>query len=901
MLEEPNLIDQLEDQIIDHPDASTKKQLSESSLDETFQKRLNDKANQLGKVLGVHFGSNGPDPSNGNSVGMQFLITKTHLKYEYRDCGELVQELNEWFAFNDFSVLGGLGYLTTCNGAIEVEKLDSFAVDLNSEQLAEVLDPIVYFAFGQYKDTSLTQQVAQIRKNNLKLVEMGLLTKLLPMLDKFINHRIELDNEVGAHVDVAPVAASNYFKLLTILYFVVVVVIETPSRKARDALINSDIISTIFKFVEHWKWNNNQNYRIRYLILLVWKLLLVELGGTDAIKRTDAFLTKIHDITNKKSQDSSALTCSPLDYFTFREDLKDKFPLYTTNESPFNLQDLKSALPSDLPESDASSIVSSSSVTDNYQYFMAMNNYSNSLSNLLETPRPNKVHTVLSQLPAQTIHIATPVPSPPTTPSDYMSGGEKIRKLYHVNQGMPFIYPNGGPDELSVPYAIEEADKILKLSIYESYSIKRLWHERQKFMMQERGFLNEYDEEEEKDEEKETTPERKPDDYLQDFEYDDTLYDLYPENHDEIKSILRVESLYCNNLHRLHSVMQVLIETIKSNKYDYNLNFAELELNPKTSCINQMMNNDQTTDETRAKIEFIIMQQLEVQKIKELTVKASSSIILLLIKWFKINHVLKYYYLTSILFDQQFFNVLMELLNKSFNNTNLQTSQPREGEELLTEYEVLTSQNKLINPQIHLPKFEFFNNCHNKQTSQYDYELINKVPITKLPNELDENNVNNITITKFNENYCFTLINLLQITNKILIKNITQRVFILNESKPSEFLKILLLNYDNPYLKMPILKILKKLVPYQGRKWKSINMDLISLIYLILKLSLKDNWLSGRDLENDFNNSFDQEIALRSILQFYNIRKYPTQMEHLGYQISTDDVPILDLNNEEWY
>ena len=38
-LEELILIDKLEDQIIDHPDASTKKDLNES-LDETFQKKI---------------------------------------------------------------------------------------------------------------------------------------------------------------------------------------------------------------------------------------------------------------------------------------------------------------------------------------------------------------------------------------------------------------------------------------------------------------------------------------------------------------------------------------------------------------------------------------------------------------------------------------------------------------------------------------------------------------------------------------------------------------------------------------------------------------------------------------------------------------------------------------------
>ena len=46
------------------------------------------------------------------------------------------------------------------------------------------------------------------------------------------------------------------------------------------------------------------------------------------------------------------------------------------------------------------------------------------LSNLIETPKTNKSHTIFGQLPTQTVHLATPVPSPTLAASDYMSGGE---------------------------------------------------------------------------------------------------------------------------------------------------------------------------------------------------------------------------------------------------------------------------------------------------------------------------------------------------------------------------------------------------------------------------------------------------------------------------------------------
>lgn len=895
MQDELILIDQLEDQLIDNPDASTKKELYDTSLDETFQKKLNARAEQIANQ------NNGVDNENdaqGRSIANNylFLVTKTHLAYEYRDYRSLDTELSEWFAFNDFSLLGGL-QRNLENYDLEKKYLDISDIEMVERCISDVdlyngksLGLILYFAFGKYGECKdKEEQMHSIKANCKALFELGLFEKLTLMLQSFIDERIKIDVKNDFHEDLPIETESGYFKVLTLFYFIINVILDEKNisnwRKLRKSLAKSDIISDFVRFIEHWKWNQNRTYKARYLFMIVWKLILIEMGDSTHISKVNDFLFDMHGIVNKRGKDipTNKLTCSPLDYFTFREDLTDRFPLYKDDEikmlpkkDVYEFSALKEALEEN-----------NKSIDNEYQYFMSMNSHSNSLSNLLENPRPNKSHTILSQLPAQTVHIATPVPSPPSAPSDFMSGGEKIRKLYQTNQGMPFIYPK--TNEAEVPYAIKEASDILKNSVYESYSNKQLWNERQKFMIQERGFVNEYDEGKSYQ--------------FNEFDYNDELFEKYPEKEDEIHSLLRVESFYKKNLSRFHSLILILIETMKSNRLDYNLNFAEWELNPESSYFNNGKNVDR---ESKTKIDFVLMQQLEVLNIKEITLKATSSISFLLLKWFKTNHVLKYYYFSSILFDDQYFNVLFEYMTRAFNNSDLQEFyNNKDGTDELdnvAEYEILINQNQLMNPQIKLPRFEFFNNCLKTSPQDYKYEFINKSLILKLPNEIDANNISNITIQRVNENFCFILINLLNITNKILIKNLTQRIFTLNELKPTEIFKIILLNYDNKFINKPILKILKKLIPYQGRKWKSINMDLISKVYLNCRLSLRDNWLSGKDLENDFNNSFDQEIALRALLQFYNIKNYPLQMASLGYQISTEDIPnlILDGNLESY-
>ncbi|CAH2350690.1 factor arrest protein 11 [[Candida] railenensis] len=941
---EGNSIDQLEDSIIDHPDAKTMEQILDTSLDETFQKKLNARADQ---ITNSHYDNKGGDLSNegenggdmsSDSLGgieneYQFLIQKTNLLYEYKDFNSLDVEISEWFTFNDLKVIGPLTYLadnykSKVSEGREERLLKSYIKALKSGASDETCLPLlVYFCMGEYRTavSEKQQQCQKIRENCKKLYSWGIIEYLLDTIIAFFDQRILADTKEHKNSDFSsPVSVETQirnFRILTIFYFILSVALEEEDDSKsfpglRDALSNKDILSKIVQFIEHWKWKPNSAYRIRSLIQILWKLLLVEFGDSKCLDKCDDFLCDLHEIIHKEGKDlpKNQLTCSPLDYYTFREDLMAKYPLFsktisTNNElikkDPYDFETVAR-----IDSSETSSVRNS-----DYQFYMAMNENSNSLTNLIEMPRTNRSHTISSQLPSQTVHIATPVPSPPSTPSDYMSGGEKIRKSYHLNQAMPFIYPNA--DEGEIPYAIKEADEILKNSVYESYSNKQLWEERQLFMRQERGFISEYGDQKAEDGQVNDVENNYNESK---FNYSESLYTKYPESKDQIKSLLRVESFYSKSMIRLNSLIETLVETIKSNKFDYDLNFPEWELNPETSCFTKQIeeqmefnNGNYQSGNTKEKIQFMLMQQLEVVNVKEITLKASTGIISLLLRWFKKNHILKYWYLASLLFDQQYLSIMMDFLNSSFNNNNIQQMKQSSDYNMqnnngngngngnknnTSNVDSVLYQNKIMNPKIELPDFEFFNNCLEKFPEQYTYELINKTTIQEFATRKDSNNINNILITKFNPNYCFILSNLLTIGDKILLGNITQRILTLSDLKPSDMFKLILINFSTESINKPILKMLKKLIPYQGRKWKSNNMELISQVYLQSKLSLRDSWLSGKDLENDFNNSYGQEIALRGLLQFYNMKRYPQQMEMLGYEILDNDFTALNLNVE---
>lgn len=819
-MEQNILIDKLEDQLIDNPDASTTEQLKEHSYDETFQKKLNERADL--------FSASADDKNANRGSYFQFLVTKLYLDYDHKDFGPLDDEISLWFVSADFALLD-LDRLAT-QPSYDVSKLTELpAVDISAEH--SQLDALVYFAMGQYGQCSSKEaQINKITENCRALLARNAVAFVVPLLFSAMK------------CPKSRASQRNYLILLTVVYFMLCVALEGPRDECLvDTLRELDLMGSVFEFVDLWRLDPQSSGRLRNVVLLLWKLILVEFGTSADLAKADDFLNEKHEIVNKDRKAENRLVCSPLDLYTFREDLLDKYPIAFDSPPPSEQPSAKPSKQSD--------------------EFMALHNYLNSLSNLLMTPRTNKDHTILGKFPVQTLHIATPVPLPPQTPSDFLSGGEKIRKLYHVNQGMPFVYPQDGTQEL--PEAIREAHDIFELAVYESYSVKRLWAERQRYMAQERGFQSQY-----------SLP-------------DETFEDKSP----VAKSLNRVEQVYAKTLPQLPSLIKVLVSVVRLSKIAISLKDYEIEVNPETSFAAKYGDPAlQTYKDFRGGM----LRQLEAVRTRETTLQASAAIIILLLRWFKASHVLKFYYLNLLVFDEQFFPALVDFLGNALSNPDLQDFE--HNTKVLSPYDVVASQNRLMNPRIYIPEFDFFVKCTDGEKDRI--LLINRNPISNLPCCAGPNSENVVHITSFNRTFVHILVNLFQIANKLLIKNISQRTFVLDETKPTDMLKMVLQNYINDSLRTPVLKIFKKLVPYQGRKWRAMNMDVVLQIFLHLKLSLRDNWLSGRDLENDFNNSFDQEIALRSLLQFYNVRRYPEQMEKLGFAVSCENVASFDF--DEW-
>lgn len=418
-----------------------------------------------------------------------------------------------------------------------------------------------------------------------------------------------------------------------------------------------------------------------------------------------------------------------------------------------------------------------------------------SLSQFINIPRTLETSKANSSLPVPSVHITTPAPSPPSTP---VNKTNKVKRSYQTNQSYPLIYPtsdqNRDVENFGIPKSIEEASQLFASRVQEKLSLKQLWNERDIFMKQERGW---------------TDTLSSIDQNFDDYAKLDTS--LKP----ELQSLLRVETFFSRAVPYLSSLVHVILQVVISSQEN-----------------NQFLGDDSK--------EWSNQLDCEVICAKERALKNGMYILMLLLKWLKISHILKFEYLSTLIYDSNYFAIMIQYL-KSMGGSS---------------YARITNTSLYDN----MP-YSFWSQCSACSTSPYH--------VPAAAHTIDER-------------FCFSLTSLLTIGAFTCHKK-TQRILALSEKDPARLFKPFFLMVNDSLWK-PILKMIKEITPFNGRKWKSYNMDLISMVYLHMKPQLRENWLSGRDLDGELKDAYGQEIALRAIIQFYNLRRYSESMNELGYE-----------------
>lgn len=122
----------------------------------------------------------------------------------------------------------------------------------------------------------------------------------------------------------------------------------------------------------------------------------------------------------------------------------------------------------------------------------------------------------------------------------------------------------------------------------------------------------------------------------------------------------------------------------------------------------------------------------------------------------------------------------------------------------------------------------------------------------------------------------YSSITLLRVMQKIC-KGKAHRNLLLVQYKSSNIIKKAL-KVPQHELRLYTLKLFKSQVPYCGRKWRQGNMRVITAVYLHCRPDLRDEWLSGSDVDGDMEEALPLEQALRSLTHWGNVRRYKKVM-----------------------
>ena len=396
---------------------------------------------------------------------------------------------------------------------------------------------------------------------------------------------------------------------------------------------------------------------------------------------------------------------------------------------------------------------------------------------------------------------ATPAPSPPPSPKGK-------RSLYTTDQSMPFTLPPGADLSKSVPVSIEEAAALFQARQRISIPMMQLWQEQEAFVRSERGW---------------TEPVSNHSQCLAE---------------EEAQTLAYVEKIYADSLPHLQSCVSGLVSNMWSHS-SQNLPVNGLQpLDKEDAKIEESVANTRGwlfNDKEPAASKSV--REIEEFREMEIAVKGATSVLLLLLKWFRASHVLKFEYLTQLIFDsdwvQTFHQVLMSL------NPAVTASEPSE------------------------PSARSFFRVSSVIAG---IEQPRQVPKGARPHT-DASTL----IKRFNTRVLFNTTQLLSVTQKLVKKKIHRNGVLVHSKTWLHLRRPLKIPHDG--IQTLVLKLYRGQIPLCSRKWRMANMRVITQIYMSLKPELREDWIASPE-DVELSDAKQHEDAVRALTAFYNARRY---------------------------
>ncbi|KAK7695945.1 hypothetical protein QCA50_000584 [Cerrena zonata] len=603
----------------------------------------------------------------------------------------------------------------------------------------------------------------------------------------------------------------------------------------------------LFNVVASLKDKSAKGYPVKKLLLLLWKTLLACCGGIRELARVKKLSRELAGL-GEIPDEAIPIKASPLDIEAFHQEISVKYPTFTP--------------PHPTPPEVKRVPVATDKLAQAYSPIPIRHHYDHDETDMHHSglppgSQPIPFHTQSSNQGFRGgPQPPTPAPSPPPAP-------KPKKQQFQTDQNRPFLFPFsrrlGQRNARLVPFAIDEADKLYHRHMYISHELWQMWKTREECMAVESGLEFMPGSEKIESLKPSQTQTAEGSDVLPDVaQLDAKIAEAEAalaqaessgdkrrarERREDLTRLRRVEQIY-------HGVLPVLSSWV--------LVLLKLLLATVTAGQN---GQQQPNVPPIIMLEPQNLEEVDVLRHREITTKVVSAILLLTMKWFKVSHAMKFHHLGQILLDTNCLLLILKMLG-------------------------LQEISQTVVSKADSPDNNFFQYCyrHFSQHPQHNplEDHMQKgrrqtvIRTTVRPNgEQHDEEVD--LLTEFSWRNFFSTINCAKIMQK-LSKHRSHRIRMLVQYKSSAVLKRIL-KVQHPMLQLHVLKLIKSQVPFCGRKWRQSNMQVITSIYLNCRPDLRDEWLTGIEVD-DVMDAQAQEHALRHLVKFYNTRRYGAAAAH---------------------
>lgn len=298
----------------------------------------------------------------------------------------------------------------------------------------------------------------------------------------------------------------------------------------------------------------------------------------------------------------------------------------------------------------------------------------------------------------------------------------------------------------------------------------------------------------------------------------------YPLTHKELNSSYgdtAAEKLYTALLPRLPQYMIALLKILLA------ASTSSKNKTERTDSINIMC--EMNSDSVSASLIQTIKMNADANRHKEIIIKAVSGILILLLKHFKVNHVYQFEYVSQQLMFANCIPLILKFLSQDIYSY------------------IVTSKSTI---------------------SAIDFPAC----VIGEQRELTTEAIELCSFQPYSWRNMFSCINLLRILNK-LTKWKHSRIMMLVVFKSAPTLTKAL-SVRHSMFQLYVLKLLKVQLKFLGRQWKKTNMKLISAIYQKVRHRLTDDWAYSNDNEARPWDFQAEEFTLQANINKFHQRRY---------------------------